>query len=73
MKNISQWENPDQFAGFHEMLHERAETELEGTRFIVINKESFRPKEGRFLKIQERHMKPDDAENPPLIKNYRGK
>lgn len=73
MKNISERENPDQFAGFHEMLHELAETELKGTEFIVIDKEIFRPKEGHLLKFQERHMKPDDAENPPLIKNYRGK
>jgi len=73
MKNISERENPDQFAGFHEMLHELAETELKGTEFIVIDKEIFRPKEGQTLKFQERHMKPDDAENPPLIRNYRGK
>jgi hypothetical protein len=73
MKNISERENPDQFAGFHEMLHELAETELKGTEFIVIDKEIFRPKEGQQLKFQERHMKPDDVENPPLIRNYRGK
>jgi hypothetical protein len=73
MKNISERENPDQFAGFHEMLHELAETELKDTEFIVIDKEIFRPKEGQILKFQERHMRPDDAENPPLIRNYRGK
>jgi hypothetical protein len=73
MKNISERENPDQFAGFHEMLHDLAETELKGTEFIVIDKEIFRPKEGTQLKFQERHMKPDDAKNPPLIRNYRGK
>lgn len=73
MKNISERENPDQFAGFHEMLHELAETELKDTEFIVIDKEIFRPKVGQALKFQERHMKPDDAENPPLIRNYRGK
>jgi hypothetical protein len=73
MKNISERENPDQFAGFHEMLHELAQTELIDTEFIVIDKEIFRPKEGHNLQFQERHMKPDDAGNPPLIKNYRGK
>jgi hypothetical protein len=73
MKNISERENPDQFAGFHEMLHELAETELKGTQFIVIDKEIFRPKEGHTFQFQERHMKPDDAMNPPLIRNYRGK
>lgn len=73
MKNISERENPDQFAGFHEMLHELAETELKGTQFIVIDKEIFRPKTGVVLQFQERHMKPDDPENPPLIRNYRGK
>lgn len=73
MKNISERENPDQFAGFHEMLHDLAETELKDTQFIVIDKEMFRPKEGHNLRFQERHMKPDDVENPPLIRNYRGK
>lgn len=73
MKNISERENPDQFAGFHEMLHELAETELKDTEFIVIDKEIFRPKEGHSLNFQERHMKPDDVENPPLIRKYRGK
>jgi hypothetical protein len=73
MKNISERENPDQFAGFHEMLHELAESELKGTEFIVIDKEIFRPREGSVLSFQERHMKPDDMENPPLIRNYRGK
>jgi hypothetical protein len=73
MKNISERENPDQFAGFHEMLHELAGTELKDTEFIVIDKEIFRPKIGQLLTFQERHMKPDDPENPPLIRNYRGK
>ena len=63
----------NQFAGFHEMLHELAETELKGTEFLVIDKEIFRPKEGQILEFQERHMKPDDAKNPPLIRKYRGK
>lgn len=73
MKNISERENPDQFAGFHEMLHEMAETELKGTQFIVIDKEIFRPKQTLAIEFQERHMKPDDPLNPPLIRNYRGK
>lgn len=73
MKNISERENPEQFAGFHEMLHELAVTELKDTEFIVIDKEIFRPKEDSTLWFQERHMKPDDSDNPPLIRNYRGK
>jgi hypothetical protein len=73
MKNISERENPDQFAGFHEMLHELAETELKGTQFILIDKEIFRPKSSDTLNFQERHMKPDDKDNPPLIRGYRGK
>ncbi len=73
MKNISERENTEQFAGFHEMLHELAETELKDTEFIVIDKEIFRPRQGSTLSFQERHMKPDDVENPPLIRNYRGK
>ena len=73
MKNISERENPEQFSGFHEMLHELADTELKGTHIIVIDKEIFRPKTKHEFEFQERHMKPDDDENPPLIKYYRGK
>lgn len=73
MKNISERENPEQFSGFHEMLHELADTELKGTQIIVIDKEIFRPKTKHEFEFQERHMKPDDDENPPLIKYYRGK
>jgi hypothetical protein len=73
MKNVSERENPEQFAGFHEMLHELADNELKGTQFIVIDKEIFRPKEKHEFQFQERHMKPDDKDNPPLIRYYRGK
>ncbi len=73
MKNVSERENLMQFAGFHKMLHKLAETELKGTQFIVIDKEIFRPEDPKKLDFQERHMKPDDVENPPLIKKYRGK
>jgi hypothetical protein len=73
MKNVSERTNAEQFAGFHEMLHELIETELKDTQFIIIDKEIFRPKAGMALEFRERHMKPDDAENPPLIRNYRGK
>ena len=66
-------ENQDQFARFHEMLHELAETELKSTQFILIDKEIFRPKSSDTLNFQERHMKPDDKDNPPLIRSYRGK
>lgn len=38
MKNVSERENLAQFAGFHEMLHKLAETELKGTQFIVIDR-----------------------------------
>jgi hypothetical protein len=52
MKNISERENPEEFAGFHEMLHELAETRLKDTEFIVIDKEIFRPIEGSTLSFQ---------------------
>ena len=45
MKNTSERENADQFAGFYEMLYELKETELKATQFIVIDKEFFGPKE----------------------------
>jgi hypothetical protein len=72
MKNISERENAEQFAGFHQLLYELAQTELKGTQFIIIDKEIFRPEQGHVLKFQERHMKPDDPMNPPLISYYRG-
>jgi hypothetical protein len=63
----------EQYAGFHEMLHTMADTELAGTQFIVIDKEIFRPKGEHHFNFQDRHMTPDDPNNPPLIRYYRGK
>ena len=73
MKNVSERENSEQYAGFHEMLHTMADTELAGTQFIVIDKEIFRPKGEHHFNFQDRHMTPDDPNNPPLIRYYRGK
>jgi hypothetical protein len=73
MKNISERENRDQFAGFHEMLHQLALTELKDTQFILIDKELFAPGSQFQRRFAERHMKPDDDECPPLIPYYKGK
>ena len=80
MKNISERENRDQFEGFFEMLYDLSSTELNGTQFIVIDKEVCRPPAGYDLSFSERHMQPnqkgtDPSTNlfPPLIRYYIGK
>ena len=72
MKNISERENRQQFIGFHEMLHDLAQGELKGTQVILIDKELHTPAEGFTPSFNSRHMTPDDAANPPLIRYYRG-
>jgi len=72
MKNISERENRQQFVGFHEMLHELVQGELKGTQVILIDKELQTPAQGFTPSFNPRHMTPDDAANPPLIRYYRG-
>jgi hypothetical protein len=72
MKNISERENREQFEGFHQMLYELAETELSGTQFIMIDKEYCAPAENVKVKVTVRHMTPEDDNNPPLVRYYRG-
>lgn len=69
MKNISERENKAQFEGFHRMLYRLAGSELQGTQFIVIDKELFAPASTDTFTFAERHMRPDDG---PLIPYYRG-
>ena len=73
MKNISERENREQFEGFHEMLYQLCDSELEGTQFILIDKEFCAPHEKFEATLFNRHMKPDDEVYPPLIRYYRGK
>ncbi len=73
MKNISERENRTQFEGFHQMLYELARNELSGTQFVLIDKEFCPPESEDGLAMVSRHMKVDDAEEPPLISYYRGK
>jgi len=73
MKNISERENREQFLGFFDMLYDLCGSELKGTQFILIDKEVCMPPADFQPSFQERHMKPDDDEYPPLIRYYRGK
>ena len=73
MKNISERENRDQFQGFYDMLYEIKATELEKTQLILIDKEYSAPAASLGLNIAERHMRPNDPMNPPLIPDYQGK
>jgi hypothetical protein len=73
MKNISERENRAQFEGFFEMLYELCNSELNDTQFILIDKELCPPPAGFQPRFYARHMTPDDDNNPPLIRYYRGK
>lgn len=73
MKNISERENRAQFEGFFEMLYDLCNSELNGTQFILIDKELCPPPEGFQPSFNERHMAPYDEMYPPLIRYYRGK
>jgi len=73
MKNISERENREQFVGFYQLLYELKETELSTTQFVLIDKEFSRPRTGANFELIERHMRPGDPNNPPLIPYYDGK
>ena len=80
MKNISERENRKQWEGFHEMLYTLASGELQGTQFIVIDKEMYPPSEDFTPTFTERHMRPNDENvapdqnpHPPLIRYYTDK
>lgn len=73
MKNISERENREQFEGFFEMLYDLCNSELNGTQFILIDKELCPPPQDFQPNFKERYMTPDYDSNPPLIRYYRGK
>lgn len=72
MKNISERENREQFKGFYNLVYDLKVGELEHTQFILIDKEYTAPSRETRLRVRSRHMKPGDAEDPPLIPYYRG-
>jgi hypothetical protein len=67
MKNISERENSRQFEGFYRMLYELKQSELASTQIILIDKEYSAPPAEFGLEVNERHMKLEDPEHPPLI------
>lgn len=73
MKNISERENRDQFEDFYRLLYELKSGELKNTQMILIDKEYSAPEEGVDFVLFERHMRPGDPDNPPLIPYYNGK
>jgi len=72
MKSISERENKEQFTGFHGLLFELAQTELQGTQIILIDKEMVAPPQESNIRFQQRYMTTDDPNNPPLVPAYRG-
>ena len=73
MKNISERENRSQFRAFYKMVYELKKNELSTTQLLLFDKEFFPPDHSFNLSILERHMRPEDPKNPPLIPYYRGK
>lgn len=73
MKNISERENRDAFQGFYQMIYDLKAGELAGTQIILIDKEYSAPVDKHEFTLLERHMRPDDFDNPPLIPYYKGK
>ena len=73
MKNISERENRDQFKGFYDMVYELKAGELRNTQIILIDKEFSPPMAELDVEVHDRHMRPGDRENPPLIPYYDGK
>lgn len=79
MKNISERENKDIFEGFYKLIYKLYSGELKDKQLIIVDKEFYSP-DGtpyeEYFKITEKlkvvHMTPDEPENPPLIKYYRG-
>jgi hypothetical protein len=72
MKSISERENRNVFEGFYHMLYSLAAEKMTSTQFLIIDKELFPPQSSADLDIRIRHMTPDEDENPPLIRKYRG-
>lgn len=73
MKNISERENRDQFEGFYRLLYELKENELRETQLVLVDKEFSAPETQALFTLVERHMRPGDNANPPLIPYYNGK
>jgi hypothetical protein len=73
MKNISERENRQQFEGFYGMLYELKATEFKTTQIVLIDKEFSPPRTQLDFTLRERHMRPGDKDNPPLIPYYDGK
>lgn len=73
MKNISERENREQFEGFYRLLYELKTGELRDTQLVLVDKEFSAPAAELGLNLIERHMRPGDPENPPLIPYYDGK
>lgn len=70
MKNVSERENRELFHDFYSMVYELASTELQGTQFILIDKELFPVPDGMELEVRSRHMAPGSVTDPPLIPYY---
>jgi hypothetical protein len=73
MKNISERENRDQFEDFYRLLYDLKDGELRETQMILIDKEFSAPETPHRFTFVERHMRPGDNSNPPLIPYYDGK
>lgn len=53
-------------------MNELKADELRGTQYILIDKEYTAPTRESGVRARQRHMKPGDPKNPPLIPYYNG-
>lgn len=79
MKNISERENRDIFAGFYNLIYKLYSGELSSKQLIIVDKEFYSPTNTEYSSqfddensLFVKHMTPDDPLNPPLIEYYRG-
>ena len=70
MKNVSERENRELFQSFYSMVYELADGELNGTQFVLIDKEMFAVPEDINVAVTSRHMQPGSREHPPLVPYY---
>ena len=66
MKNVSAFENQEQFEGFYTLLYELAASELTDTQLLIIDNDFFAPA-NQSIDLNKRHMTLNNVAEPPLV------
>ena len=66
MKYISERENRTQFEGFHSLVYDLVDKNLQGTQIVIIDKELCAPPDELEPRTLIRHMTLTEEENSPL-------